>query len=104
MHGGICTKHKEDRVNTPEQTRRMVENLTRAIEVTELALDLRCAKLPEADVMKQVMREVCAANSGLVSALLQIVRHLNQERLQSALADSWAYSALGGPRPPTSPS
>lgn len=56
---------KNDRVNTPEQTRRIVENLERAIEVTELALDLRCAKLraqhPEADVMRQVMREIRAA-------------------------------------------
>jgi hypothetical protein len=52
-------------VNTPEQTRRIVENLERAIKVTELALDLRCVKLraqhPEADVMRQVMREIRAA-------------------------------------------
>jgi len=52
-------------MNTPEQTRHIVENLMRAIEVTELALHLRCARLraqhPEVDAMQQVMREVLAA-------------------------------------------
>lgn len=42
-----------------------------------------------------------APNTGLISALLQIVRHLNQARLQYALAGGWAYSALVEPRATT---
>lgn len=52
-------------MNTPEQTRRIVENFMCAIEVTELALHLGCARLraqhPEVDEIQQVMREVGAA-------------------------------------------
>jgi len=42
-----------------------------------------------------------ASDTTLVSTLLKIVRHLNQARLQYALAGGWAYSALVEPRATT---
>jgi hypothetical protein len=42
-----------------------------------------------------------APESGLVAALLQIIRHLNQEHADYALAGGWAYSALVEPRATT---